>query len=249
MWTATASRFSTIGNMAVAFLLPGAPFPSPASAEDDGLLAVGGDLSPARLLAAYRQGIFPWYGDGLPILWWSPHPRLIIEPGRVHVPRRLARVLRQGRFTVTLDTDFPAVIGWCASVPRPGGLGTWIVPAMEAAYRRLHELGFAHSVEVWRHGRLVGGLYGVALGAVFFGESMFHVEPEASKVGFVTLAWALARSGYQLIDCQQTTPHMVRLGGFEVSREEFARRLEAAVHLPTQQGRWRLEGGTIVCAS
>lgn len=235
--------------MAVTFLLPGAPFPPPASADEDGLLAVGGDLSPARLLAAYQQGIFPWYGDGLPILWWNPHPRLIIEPNGVHVSRRLARIVRQGRFTVTLDTDFAAVIRSCATVSRPGGLGTWIVPAMETAYRRLHELGFAHSVEVWRHGRLVGGLYGVALGAVFFGESMFHVESEASKVGFVTLAHALACSGYHLIDCQQTTPHMVRLGGFEVSREEFARRLETAARLPTQQGRWQLEEGKIVCAS
>lgn len=231
--------------MAVAFLLPGAPFPDPACAEDDGLLAVGGDLAPARLLAAYRQGIFPWYGEGMPVLWWSPHPRLILEPDRVHVPRRLGRVLRQGRFAVTLDTAFAAVIRHCATVPRPGGQGTWIVPAMEAAYQRLHDLGYAHSVEVWRGGRLVGGLYGVALGGAFFGESMFHLEPDASKVGFVTLARALARAGYQLIDCQQTTPHMVRLGGFEVGREEFARRLEAALRLPTQQGQWRLEGGCL----
>ncbi len=233
--------------MAVAFLLPGAPFPDPACAEPDGLLAVGGDLSPACLLAAYRQGIFPWYGEGMPVLWWSPHPRLILEPRYVHVPRRLARVIRNERFKITADTAFAAVIRHCATVPRPNGQGTWIVPAMETAYRRLHELGYAHSIEVWREGRLVGGLYGVALGQVFFGESMFHFEPDASKVGFVTLARALAQAGYTLIDCQQTTPHMVRLGGFEVSREEFMRRLEKALQAPTHRGQWSLVEGELVC--
>jgi len=234
--------------MAVVFLQPGAPFPDPHCASEDGLLAVGGDLSPARLVAAYRQGIFPWYSQGMPVLWWNPHPRLILVPSQVHVPRRLGRILRQGRFGVTVDRDFPAVIAACASCERPGGHGTWIVPEMITAYVRLHHLGYAHSVEVWRQGHLVGGLYGVALGGAFFGESMFHKESEASKVGFVTLAQALATAGYTLIDCQQTTPHMVRLGGFEVSRQEFARRLQEALQRPTQRGRWSLEEGCLVCS-
>ena len=215
-------------------------FPDPAEADPDGLLAVGGDLSPERLLAAYAAGIFPWFGPNSPILWWSTNPRLILDPNDLHVPRRLERVLNQGRFAVTLDTAFGAVIRGCAKMKRPGQRGTWIVPEMVAAYERLHELGFAHSVEAWRDGKLAGGMYGVSLGRAFFGESMFHRETGASKAALVTLAWLLDSWGFTLLDCQQTTPHMLEFGAREVSRPEFLRRLKKALEFPTRQGRWEL---------
>jgi leucyl/phenylalanyl-tRNA--protein transferase len=229
------------------FALPAQPlFPDPAHADEDGLLAVGGDLSPQRLLMAYAQGIFPWYSENSPILWWSPDPRLVLEPGRIHVPARLERVLRQGRFVFTLDTAFEAVIGGCAQTPRQGAHGTWIVPEMLAAYCRLHELGFAHSIEVWSGGKLAGGLYGVALGGAFFGESMFYREPDASKAGLVVLMRALHGAGFALFDCQQTTAHMLRFGGFEVRRDEFLSRLERAMRLPAPRGPWSLRDGVLV---
>jgi leucyl/phenylalanyl-tRNA--protein transferase len=222
-------------------------FPDPAHADEDGLLAVGGDLSPRRLLTAYGQGIFPWYSENAPILWWSPDPRLILEPSKVHVPRRLERILRQGRFTFTLDAAFERVMGLCADTPRRGAHGTWIVPEMLAAYCRLHELGFAHSVEAWFDGELAGGLYGVAMGGAFFGESMFYREPDASKSALVTLMRALDRAGFTLFDCQQTTAHMLRFGGFEVPRVEFLSRLRAALELPFLRGAWSLRDGGLVC--
>lgn len=222
-------------------------FPDPAHADEDGLLAVGGDLSPQRLLMAYGQGIFPWYSENAPILWWSPDPRLILEPSRIHVPRRLERILRQGRFTFTLDTAFERVICLCADTPRRGAHGTWIVPEMLAAYCSLHELGFAHSVEAWSGGELVGGLYGVAMGGAFFGESMFYREPDASKAALATLMRALDRAGFTLFDCQQTTAHMLRFGGFEVPRVEFLSRLRAALELPFLRGVWTLCDGGLVC--
>lgn len=229
------------------FALPAQPaFPDPAHADEDGLLAVGGDLSPHRLLMAYAQGIFPWYSENSPILWWSPDPRLILEPARIHVPKRLDRILRQGRFRFTLDTAFERVITRCAGTPRNGAHGTWIVPEMLAAYCRLHELGFAHSIEVWSGEALVGGLYGVALGGAFFGESMFYLEPDASKAGLVTLMRALERAGFVLFDCQQTTSHMLRFGGFEVPRGEFLFRLERALKLKTPCGPWSLRAGALL---
>ena len=228
------------------FALPAQPiFPDPSLADEDGLLAVGGDLSPQRLLMAYGRGIFPWYSENAPILWWSPDPRLILEPSRVHVPKRLERILRQGVFRFTLDTAFERVIAGCAQTPRRGACGTWIVPEMLAAYCRLHELGFAHSIEVWSGGTLVGGLYGVALGGAFFGESMFYIEPDASKAGFVTLIRALDRAGFILFDCQQTTAHMLRFGGFEVPRDDFLSRLEQALELPSPRGPWSLRDGAL----
>ena len=228
------------------FALPAQPiFPDPSLADEDGLLAVGGDLSPQRLLMAYGRGIFPWYSENAPILWWSPDPRLILEPSRVHVPKRLERILRQGAFRFTLDTAFEQVVAGCAQTPRRGACGTWIVPEMLAAYCRLHELGFAHSIEVWSGGTLVGGLYGVARGGAFFGESMFYNEPDASKAGFVTLIRALDRAGFILFDCQQTTAHMVRFGGFEVPRDEFLSRLEQALELPSPRGPWSLRDGAL----
>jgi len=223
-------------------------FPDPAHADEDGLLAVGGDLSPQRLLMAYGQGIFPWYSENAPILWWSPDPRLILEPSKIHVPRRLERILRQGRFRFTLDTAFERVITRCADTPRHGAHGTWIVPEMLAAYCRLHELGFAHSIEAWSGDVLAGGLYGVAMGGAFFGESMFYGEPDASKAALVTLMRALDRAGFTLFDCQQTTAHMVRFGGFEVPRVEFLSRLRTALELPFLRGPWSLRDGRLACA-
>ena len=222
-------------------------FPDPVHADEDGLLAVGGDLSPQRLLMAYAQGIFPWYCENSPILWWSPDPRLVLEPATIHVPGRLERILRQRRFAFTLDTAFERVITGCAETPRPGAHGTWIVPEMLAAYCRLHELGFAHSIEVWSGGELVGGLYGVAMGGAFFGESMFYQEPDASKAALATLMRALDRAGFTLFDCQQTTAHMLRFGGFEVPRVEFLSRLRAALELPFLRGAWTLRDGGLVC--
>ena len=228
------------------FNLPTRPlFPDPAHADEDGLLAVGGDLSPQRLLMAYAQGIFPWYCENSPILWWSPDPRLVLEPAKIHVPGRLERILRQGRFAFTLDTAFERVITGCAETPRPGAHGTWIVPEMLAAYCRLHELGFAHSIEVWSGTILAGGLYGVALGGAFFGESMFYREPDASKAGLVTLTRLLSQAGFVLFDCQQTTAHMLRFGGFEMPRSEFLARLGQALELSTPRGPWSLRDGAL----
>ena len=222
-------------------------FPNPEHADADGLLAVGGDLSPQRLLMAYAQGIFPWYSENAPILWWSPDPRLVLEPSRIHVPRRLERILRQRRFRFSLDTAFERIITGCADTPRNGAHGTWIVPEMHAAYCRLHELGFAHSIEAWDGGELAGGLYGVALGGAFFGESMYYCRPDASKAALVTLMRALERKGFTLFDCQQTTAHMLRFGGFEVARIEFLTRLRRALELPMLRGRWALRDGRLEC--
>ncbi|QLA16392.1 leucyl/phenylalanyl-tRNA--protein transferase [Desulfolutivibrio sulfoxidireducens] len=196
-------------------------FPPPSLAGSEGLLAVGGDLSVPRLLTAYSQGIFPWYDAESPILWWSPDPRPILFPAELHVPRRLERLLRQDRFDIAFDTDFPAVIRACSRVRRPGQAGTWITRAMITAYINLHRAGFAHSVEARLDGRLVGGAYGVAMGRAFFGESMFHLEPDASKVAFVALVRRLDSLGFSFIDCQQTTAHLARFGSREVPRAAF----------------------------
>ncbi|HKK32530.1 MAG TPA: leucyl/phenylalanyl-tRNA--protein transferase [Desulfomicrobiaceae bacterium] len=213
-------------------------FPHPSLAEPDGLLAVGGDLSVDRLVLAYANGIFPWYAENSPILWWSPDPRLILLPGDVHVPRSLRRVLNQGRFQITADKAFDRVVRNCAKVDRNEGYGTWLVPEMIAAYEELHRIGLAHSFEAWHDGALVGGLYGVALGRAFFGESMFHLVADSSKVAFVSAAAMLARRGYELIDCQQTTAHLLRFGGFETDRADFLDRVERALKHPTDQGSW-----------
>jgi leucyl/phenylalanyl-tRNA--protein transferase len=200
-------------------------FPGPELAEPDGLLAVGGDLSPRRLLLAYSMGIFPWFNEGDPILWWSPDPRCILEPVQLKVSRSLAKVLRQGVFSVTFDKAFDQVVSACARLRREGGEGTWITEEMHWAYCRLHEMGYAHSVESWREGELQGGLYGVSLGRCFFGESMFHRASNASKVAFAALAQGLCKRRFELIDCQLPTPHLESLGAREVSREEYLRRL------------------------
>ena len=186
-----------------------------------GLLAAGGDLSPERLVYAYGRGIFPWYDEDTPILWWSPDPRCVLFPDELHVPRSLAKTLRRGAFSFSFDRAFEAVIRNCAAASRPGQRGTWLVPDMIDAYIDLHRLGLAHSVEARADGGLVGGVYGVALGRVFFGESMFHFRPDASKAALATLVGRLRERGFVLLDCQQTTPHVVRLGAREIPRREF----------------------------
>jgi leucyl/phenylalanyl-tRNA---protein transferase len=204
----------------------------------DGLLAWGGDLAPQRLLAAYRRGIFPWYSEGQPILWHSPDPRFVLVPSQVHVPRSLKKVMNRGTYQVRYDTAFPLVIAACARVPRPGQHGTWITRDMEHAYVELHRLGYAHSVESWANGQLCGGLYGVSLGAVFYGESMFSLAPDASKVAFAALAQRLQGWGFELIDCQVETEHLSRFGAEHWSRRRFIQALQRALQAPTRQGSW-----------
>lgn len=207
----------------LAWMPKGGPlvFPGAEDAPADGLLMAGGDLSPERVLLGYSRGIFPWYGEDSPILWWSPDPRCVLFTEKLHVNPRLRRSLQARDFTFSVDTCFERVIRFCAEVPRPGQDGTWIVPDMVEAYLRLHELGHAHSVEVWEGGELAGGLYGVKLGRVFFGESMFHLRSYASKAALVFLAEQLRAQGVELIDCQQATPHMLRLGAEEIPRRDF----------------------------
>ncbi len=214
-------------------------FPDPRRANPDGLLAVGGDLSPERLLLAYRLGIFPWYEEGYPILWWSPPRRCVVDPTGFHISRSLGRLLRQGRFTVTFDTAFPQVIRACAETRLAIGKGTWITEEMIDAYCALHEAGFAHSVEAWAANELAGGIYGVSLGAAFFGESMFKRATNASKVVFASLAQQLAEWNFTMIDCQITNPHLQSLGSYEITRAEFLRRLAQALTFPTRIGKWR----------
>lgn len=230
--------------MTVYRLGPEVGFPDPRLAEPDGLLAVGGDLAPERLLAAYGLGIFPWY-ERPPILWFSPDPRMVLRPGELHVPRRLRRLLRARPFELSLDRAFGEVIRACATVPRREGRGTWITPEMIDAYERLHELGFAHSVEVWCAGELVGGLYGVALGGAFCAESMFRRRSEASKVALVTLVEQLARWGFELFDAQLPVAHLERWGASAWPRERFLAALAAARERPTRRGRWKLDAGLV----
>jgi leucyl/phenylalanyl-tRNA--protein transferase len=217
-------------------------FPDPRQAEPDGLLAVGGDLAPERLLAAYAAGIFPWNGPESPILWWSPDPRLVLDPALLHVPRSLARTRRRSPWRITVDLVFDRVIRACAETQRPDQEGTWITPAMVRAYRQLHALGFAHSFETWEGETLVGGLYGVSLGAAFFGESMFAVQPDASKLAFVESVEWLASRGVRLIDCQVRTEHLMRFGAEDWPRERFLAALAEALEQPTRRGRWSLAG-------
>jgi leucyl/phenylalanyl-tRNA--protein transferase len=222
-------------------LLDEVVFPPPEYADQSGLLAVGGDLSSERLLEAYRMGVFPWYSDDQPILWWSPDPRLILDLEDFHVSRSLRKTLKKQTFKVTLDRDFEGVIGACASVARDGQRGTWITGEMQAAYIRLHGLGYAHSVECWQEEELVGGLYGVSLGRAFFGESMFHHQTDASKVALATLVTKLKGWEFEFIDAQMTTDHMISLGAKEVPRRVFLKRLKSALRHATKRGKWRME--------
>lgn len=209
-----------------------------ALAEPNGLLAAGGDLSPQRLLAAYRRGIFPWYSAGEPILWWSPDPRMVLIPDELKISASLAKTLRNASYEVRLDSAFGDVVRACASKPRDGQAGTWITEEMQAAYRELHRLGYAHSVETWINGTLAGGLYGVALGRAFFGESMFMHVRDASKIALAHLCAYLKRRGFGIIDCQMETTHLASLGARPISRRDFAARLDELCLRDDAPGHW-----------
>ncbi|MDD5298570.1 MAG: leucyl/phenylalanyl-tRNA--protein transferase [Rhodocyclaceae bacterium] len=215
------------------------PFPAVHTAlrEPNGLLCAGADLSPNRLIQAYSHGIFPWFNEGEPILWWSPHPRMVLFPAELRISHSLAKTLARGLFEVRLDTAFARVMEECAA-PRRSQAGTWISPAMMSAYGRLHELGYAHCVESWRDGSLVGGLYGVALGRVFFGESMFSRETDASKVALAHLVHHLEAAGFAMIDCQMATRHLASLGAREIPRTEFSRHLHDWTPAAARPARW-----------
>ena len=216
-----------------------------ALAEPNGLLAAGADLSPARLLTAYRSGIFPWYGKDQPILWWSPDPRMVLFPAEFRVPRSLAKRLRRRDYEIRTDTAFEAVMRACAA-PRDGDAGTWVTPDMVAAYCELHRLGHAHSVETWIDGELAGGLYGIALGRAFYGESMFTRAPDASKIALAHLVRQLTRWQFGMIDCQMNTAHLARFGAREIPRSEFSRRLAELVNYPSSAAGWRFDGDLVI---
>jgi leucyl/phenylalanyl-tRNA--protein transferase len=215
-------------------------FPPPDLSTQEGLLAIGGDLCPERLLLAYSMGIFPWYSKSDPIMWWSPNPRLVLYPDEIRISRSLQKTIKKGEFRLSVDQAFEQVISECAGVPRRASEGTWIVPDMIEAYCRLHESGYAHSVETWRDDKLVGGLYGVSLGRCFFGESMFTHATDASKVAFVALVDQLKIWSFDLIDCQVTTEHLVSFGAREIPRDTFLQQLRTSQETPTLKGRWEL---------
>ncbi len=221
---------------------PNQAFPPPQKAMRDpnGLLAIGGDLSVPRLIRAYSSGIFPWYNPNEPILWWCPDPRAVLEPGEFHVSRSLAKKLRKADYAVTLDHAFADVLEACTAA-RGGSHGTWLGPDMKRAYRELREHGIAHSAEVWRNGRLIGGLYGVALGRAFFGESMFSIETDGSKIALYWLCRQLQAWGFELIDCQIASEHLQTLGAVEIPRERFLTRLRQAMLQAGRSGDWRYE--------
>jgi len=225
------------------WLGPEHEFPPAESAGPGGILAIGGDLAPGRLLAAYRKGIFPWpWDEAEPMLWWCPDPRFVLYPDELRVSRTLGQRTRSARFDVRLDTAFAEVVEGCAATPRrDSGTETWITTAMKEAYVRLHELGHAHSAEAWRGGKLAGGLYGVALGQVFFGESMFHRETDASKVAFVRLVRQLASWGFRLVDCQLETPHLRSFGARALPRRRFLAELREALAQPSRPGPWTFD--------
>ena len=214
----------------------------PVEEAEDGLLAVGGDLGPERLVLAYSSGIFPWYSRGQPILWHSPDPRLVLRAEDLHVAKSLRKTIRKGAFRFTLDRAFPEVIDACARVKRPGQRDTWITAEMKRAYIELHRLGLAHSAEAWHEERLAGGLYGVSLGGAFFGESMFTRVPDASKAAFVVVVEQLRAWGITLVDSQVHTDHVARFGATEWSRRDYLVALKKALRKKTRQGRWELEG-------
>lgn len=226
----------------IPWLNPNDPFPPLDSAlrEPNGLLAAGGDLSPQRLIEAYSHGIFPWFNPGEPILWWSPDPRMVLFPGELKVSRSLRKTLKKRDYEVRVDTAFRQVMKACAA-PRDGHGGTWITPAMIDAYTELHRQGLAHSVETWMEGKLVGGLYGISLGRMFYGESMFSLATDASKIAFVHLVRQLERLGFGMIDCQMKTAHLASLGAREIPRAEFSQRLANLVTLPGQTAHWQLD--------
>ncbi|MEJ2609183.1 MAG: leucyl/phenylalanyl-tRNA--protein transferase [Candidatus Thiodiazotropha sp.] len=219
---------------------PNTPFPdvSLAEKEPDGLLAVGGDLTPQRLIQAYQLGIFPWFSKGEPILWWSPDPRTVLYPKSIKISRSLGKTIRKNSYRVTFDHHFEAVIKECAA-PREGSPGTWLVPEMIEAYYQQHQLGLAHSVEVWQNDQLVGGLYGMAIGGVFFGESMFSRARDSSKIALVYLSRQLDEWGFKMIDCQVYTKHLASLGAIEIPRQQFCQQLQRWTRIEGQPGNWK----------
>ena len=231
----------------IPLLGPNDPFPSVDTALDEpnGLVAAGGGLGVQRLLDAYARGIFPWFSDGDPVLWWCPDPRMILPTEAVHVSRSLARHLKRGGFEITFDRAFGRVLAECAA-PRRHESGTWLVPSMRQAYTRLFDAGAAHSIEVWMDGELAGGLYGVAIGRMFFGESMFTRRTDGSKIAIVILARHLARWGFPLIDCQMRTEHLATLGAQEISRRQFVREVARLVKQQPDPSAWTVEGELIV---
>ncbi len=213
-------------------------FPHPDTTHENGVLAIGGDLSPERLLLAYQYGIFPWYNVGEPVVWWHPDPRFVLYPSEVKVDKSMRSYFNQEKYRVTFDKDFKKVVTQCRKTKRSDGLGTWISEDILMAYTDLHELGYAHSVEVWDGDDLVGGLYGVSLGKIFYGESMFSKSNNSSKVALITLARLLERRGYFLIDCQIANPHLERMGGRFISRTDFMADLRNNIFHDTWQGSW-----------
>jgi leucyl/phenylalanyl-tRNA--protein transferase len=226
----------------IPWLDPNDPFPPLASAlrEPNGLLAAGGDLSPRRLIEAYTRGVFPWFNPGEPILWWSPDPRTVLFPGELKVSRSLRKTLKKQTYEIRVDTAFRQVMEACAA-PRDGHSGTWITPAMISAYTELHRQGLAHSVETWMEDKLVGGLYGISLGRMFYGESMFSLATDASKIAFVHLVRQLERWGFGMIDCQMKTAHLASLGAREIPRAEFSQKLSELVNFPGINGAWQFD--------
>jgi len=221
-------------------------FPPPHLAQREGLLAIGGDLSLERLLLAYRMGIFPWYSEDEPIMWWSPNPRLVLYPDEIQISKSLKKIIKKNMFQITLDTAFEQVIRSCAQVRTQNGSETWIVDDMIDAYCRLHNSGFAHSAEAWYNGELAGGLYGVSLGGCFFGESMFTRVSNASKAAFVRLVEYLRDLSFDLIDCQVKTGHLLRFGAREIPRKTFLSQLENSLKKPTKQGKWQFDSAICV---
>jgi len=224
-------------------------FPRPELAERSGLVAVGGDLSQERLLAAYRSGIFPWYSEGEPILWFSPDPRFVLYPGELRLSKSLRRALNSGKYEIRADTRLRAVIEACADAPRPGQKGTWITRDMIEAYVRLGESGYAHSFEAYRAGELAGGLYGLSLGKAFFGESMFHWRPDASKVALAALCAFCERRGFAFVDAQAPTPHLAKMGARAIPRAQFLQELGRALRGETQRGLWTTLASAIPSAA
>ena len=216
-------------------------FPSPERATPEGIVAYGAEPTPDRLLLAYASGIFPWPHEDLPLLWFSPDPRFVLVPERAHVPGSLRKRMRRGGYEIRTDTAFRQVMLGCRAAPRPGQHGTWITPAMIAGYEALHEMGFAHSIETWQDGELVGGLYGVSLGRMFTGESMFARAPDASKVAFATLLGNLTAWGFAFVDCEVRTDHLARFGAEEWPRRRFLAALADALTVPTKRGPWTLD--------
>ncbi len=225
--------------MPITYLTSKLEFPSPHKANSDGIVAVGGDLSPQRILLAYQQGIFPWPHEGFPLLWFSPNPRFVLEPSKAIIGRSLRKSMRRAPYTIRFDHAFTEVMKACSSTPRAGQDSTWITSEMITGYSALHQLGYAHSVEAYDGDKLVGGLYGISLGTVFFGESMFALAPDASKICFATLLQQLVKWNFTLVDCQSHTDHLERFGATFWPRRVFLTKLQEALHIPTKKGLWR----------